>query len=199
MKTHLVITTANIVDRYQNRKEQYMQSIERALQFHYLFDSYTILECFSSNEEYLNDLNVYYSRVLNVYPEKGLNEMQHLKGFINQSSFQADDLIIKLTGRYMLEDNSFFNKIKLLASDYDSIFKDDSDIYEGLGYHTFLYCARKGRFLEIIESLDYSKNTIDPIEWGVKKFLKNMDRHYLIARLGIKAYQGTHSEKIFVC
>ncbi|MNJ91747.1 hypothetical protein D3C87_94010 [compost metagenome] len=196
---HLIITTANIRNFYPERKQLYIQSIERALEFDYLFDSCTILECVSSDEAYLNGYNVHYSKVQNEYPEKGLNEMQHLKAFIEQSSFNEDDLIIKLTGRYILEDNSFFNKIKLLASDYDSVFKDDSDIYEGLGYHTFLYCARKSRFLEIINSLNYSKDNLDPIEWGVKDFLKSKDRNYIIARLGVKAYQGTHSEKIFVC
>jgi hypothetical protein len=198
LKIHLVITTANIGTHYQDRKEQYLQSIERALQFDYLFNSYTILECVSSNEVYLKDYNVHYSKVQNLYPEKGLNEMQHLKAFINQSSFNDDDLIVKLTGRYMLEDNSFFNKVKLLACEYDSIFKDDSDIYEGLGYHTFLYCSRKTRFLEIINSLNYSKENRNPIEWGVKDFLKNKDRNYLVARLGVKAYQGVDSGMIFI-
>jgi len=195
---HLIITTANIGDHYEERKQQYLQSIERALQFDYLFDSCTILECVSSEEAYLNDYNVHYSKVKNRYPEKGLNEMQHLKAFIEQSSFSENDFIIKLTGRYMLEDSSFFNKIKLLAADYDSVFKDDSDIYEGLGYHTFLYCAKKTRFLEIINSLNYSKENRDPIEWGVKDFLKEKERHYVIARLGVKAYQGAHSEMIFI-
>ncbi|WEK19181.1 MAG: hypothetical protein P0Y49_20595 [Candidatus Pedobacter colombiensis] len=196
---HLIITTANIENHYQERKWLYIQSIERALQFDYLFDSYTILECASSDEDYLNEHNVHYSNVQNKYPEKGLNEMQHLKAFIEHASFDENDLIIKLTGRYMLEDNSFFNKVRLLASDYDSIFKDDSDIYEGVGYHTFLYCAKKSRFLEIINSLNYSKENLDPIEWGVKNYLKGKERHYEIARLGIKAYQGTYGENVFSC
>lgn len=199
MKIHLIITAANIGTHYQDRKEQYLQSIERTLQFDYLFDSYTILECVSSSEEYLKGYNVHYSKMKNLYPEKGLNEMQHLKAFIEQSSIKDDDHIIKFTGRYMLEDSSFFNKIKLLASDYDSVFKDDSDIYEGRGYHTFLYCAKKTRFLEIINSLNYSSHNRDPIEWGVKDFLKEKNRHYLIARLGVKAFQGAHSEMIFTC
>lgn len=194
---HLIITTANIPDNYNSRKGLYIKSIESALRYDYLFDSYTILECASSKVDYLEGFNLHYSKVQNTYPEKGLNEMQHLKTFIEQSNLKDGDAIIKLTGRYLLEDNSFFNKVKLLINDYDSIFKDDSDVYVGRGYHTFLYCMKKNRFLDTINSLRFSSDNMDPIEWGVKDFLKERNRNYEIARLGVVAYQGTAGEKVF--
>ncbi len=194
---HLIITTANIQEHYSERKEQYLSSINQALKFNYLLDSCTILECVSAHEDYLDNYNTYYSKVKNVFPEKGLNEMQHLKDFIAQSSFQPTDTIIKLTGRYLLEDSTFFNKVRLLSDFFDSIFKDDSDIYEGKGYHTFLYAMKKDRFLQTINSLEFSKTNLDPIEWGVKAFLKDKDRNYLLNRLGVKAFQGAYGEKVF--
>lgn len=194
---HLIITAANIKENYELRKKLYIQSIEIALKYDYLFDSYTILECASSNEDYLNQYNVHYSKAKNIYPEKGLNEMLHLKSFIEQPDFKDDDVFIKLTGRYLLEDNSFFNKVRLLIEDYDSIFKDDSDVYVGKGYHTFLYCMKKYRFVDTINSLNFSTSNMDPIEWAVKGYLQNKARNYEIARLGIIAYQGTSGEKIF--
>lgn len=194
---HLIVTAANISQNYESRRELYISSFEKALKYDYLFDTYTILECTSSYEEYLTPYNVYYSTIPNQYPEKGLNEMQHLKGYLEQSSFNDNDIIIKLTGRYLLADNSFFNKVKLLKDDYDSIFKDDGDIYQGHGYHTFLYAMKKFRFLDTINSLHFSEENNDPIEWGVKNFLKDKNRHYLLDRLGIIAYQGTFQEKIF--
>ena len=194
---HLIITTANIKENYNSRKELYISSIEQTMKYKYLFDTCTILECASSKEDYLLPYNVSYSKVPNLYPEKGLNEMQHLKAFLEHSPFGSTDNIIKLTGKYLLEDSTFFNKVKLLSEDYDSIFKDDSDIYQGLGYHTFLYCMKKYRFLDTINSLNFSKENNDPIEWGVKAFLQDKNRHYLLNRLGVKAYQGANSEKIF--
>ncbi|WP_432713742.1 hypothetical protein [Pedobacter sp.] len=196
---HLIITTASIKENYLQRKEQYIKSIDLALKFDYLFDSCTVLECFSAHEDYLDAYPVFYSKVQNKYPEKGLNEMQHIKAFLEQSPFKEQDGIIKLTGRYLLEDSSFFNKVRLLEDDYDSIFKDDSDIYEGKGYHTFLYYMKKGLFLDTINSLRFSKDNLDPIEWGVKDFLNDRKRHYVLNRLGVKAYQGTYSENVFSC
>jgi len=196
---HLIITTANISQNYGRRKEQYIESIERALSYSYLFDSYTVLECTSKKEDYLDNYTVYYSKVENHYPEKGLNEMQHLKAFINQSSLKTQDIIIKLTGRYILDDNSFFNKVKLLNERYDAIFKDDCDIYSGQGYHTFLYCMKKYLFLDTINSLNFSMENMDPIEWGVKEFLKDKKETYILDRLGVEAKQGTYGEKVFKC
>jgi len=194
---HLIITAANISENYNARKDLYIQSIESALKYSYLFDSYTILECASKQEAYLDKYNVHYSKVQNIYPEKGLNEMQHLKSFIEQADFRDNDAIIKLSGRYLLEDNSFFNKVKILIERFDSIFKDDSDIYVGRGYHTFLYCMKKSRFLDTINSLNFSKDNMNPIEWGVKDFLSTKEKNYEIARLGIVAHQGATGEKVF--
>lgn len=194
---HLIITAGNIKEHYQERKQQYIKSIDCALEYDYFFKSITVLECVSPYEDYLSPYPVFYSKLLNRFPEKGLNEMAHIRAFLAQSSIDENDLVIKLTGRYLLEDSSFFNKVKILEDRYDSIFKDDSDIYKGLGYHTFLYCMRKSRFLETIDSLDFSEENRDPIEWGVKSFLKEKDRHYLLDRLGIVAYQGANSGNIF--
>ncbi len=196
--THLIITTANVQLNYAERKVQYIKSIEKVLKFRYLFNRYTVLECASSYEDYLASYNTYYTKVDNVLPEKGLNEMQHLKAFIEQSLFEPNDIIVKLTGRYLLEDSSFLNKVHLLKDDFDSIFKDDGDIYEGKGYHTFLYAMKTRRFLETISSLKFSKENLDPIEWGVKSFSKDKDRHYLLDRLGIKAFQGAFGDNVFV-
>ena len=108
---HLIITTANIPQYFEKRKKQYIESIEACLKFSNLFDSYTILECFSNKLDYLTNYNVFYSGICNPFPNKGLNEMRHLKAFLNQSHFTESDAIIKLTGRYLVEDGYFFEKV----------------------------------------------------------------------------------------
>jgi len=196
---HVIITTANIPESYESRKRQYIESIEACLKYADLFDSYTVLECVSDNESYLNQYHTFYSKEANPYPNKGLNEMNHLKAFLKQSPLADDTSIIKLSGKYIIEDSYFFEKVLEFENEYDSIFKNDNDVFEGNGYHTFFYYMKKKLFLETIDILDFSINNDRPIEWDVKNYLMVSDKHIEIDRLGILAHQGTNSEKIFRC
>jgi hypothetical protein len=194
---HLIITAANIPEYFEKRKSQYIESIASCLQFAHLFDSYTILECVADEVDYLKDYNVYYSKAGNSFSNKGLNEMQHIKAFLEQSAFSDTDAIIKLTGRYLVEESYFFERVLELHQQYDGIFKNDDDVYVGNGYHTFFYYMKKGLFLKAIASLEFSNANDRPIEWDVKEFLLPNDNHVVIDKLGVMAYQGTASEKIF--
>jgi hypothetical protein len=196
---HLVITTANIPESYESRKMQYIESIEACLKHANQFDTYTVLECVSHKEGYLDQYNTFYSTQGNLYTNKGLNEMNHLRAFITQSSFAANDSIIKLSGKYLIEDSYFFEKVMELHHEYDSIFKNDNDVYEGNGYHTFFYYMKTNLFIDAINSLEFSLNNHTPIEWDIKGFLMANDRHIEIDRLGLIARQGTNSEKVFRC
>jgi len=196
---HLIITTANIPESYETRKKQYIESIESSLKYAHLFDSYTILECVSDNEAYLNQYNTFYSKEDNLYLNKGLNEMNHLRAFLKQSSFADSLSIIKLSGKYIIEDDYFFKKVIEFQDEYDSIFKNDNDVFEGNGYHTFFYYMKKKLFIETINSLEFSLNNNRPIEWDVKNYLMVNEKHIEIDRLGLLARQGTNSEKTFRC
>ncbi|RXF69093.1 hypothetical protein [Arcticibacter tournemirensis] len=196
---HLIITSANIEEYYIKRKQQYIDSIEACLKYTSLFDSYTILECTSPNEEYLNNYNVFYSQEGNPYLNKGLNEMNHLRSFINTVSFSPNDIIIKLSGRYLIQSSHFFQQATMMNDKYDCIFKDDSDVYEGLGYHTFLYAIKTWLLLETINSLNFDKQNNRPIEWDVKTFIEARGRNMLISDLDLIAYQGTCSDLIYRC
>lgn len=196
---HLIITTANIKHSYKQRKHQYIQSIETCLKYAHLFDSYTVLECVSENEEYLNCYNTVYSNQDNLYNNKGLNEMNHLRAFLKEPAFGDNQSIIKLSGKYVITDDYFFNKVLELQAQFDSILKNDKDVYEGNGYHTFFYYMKKKVLLEAINNLEFSLNNNRPIEWDIKDYLLMRDRHIEIDRLGLLARQGTSSEKVFYC
>lgn len=196
---HVIITTANIAEAYESRKEQYIESIEACLQYRQYFDSYTVLECVSAKEPYLDAYPVYYSELGNPFPNKGLNEMNHLKGFLEQATLPHDAAIIKLSGKYIIEDSYFFEKVAELQDEFDSLFKNDNDVYVGNGYHTFFYYIKKRLFIDTINSLDFSDSNMTPIEWDVKNYLMVNERHAEIDRLGLMARQGTNSEKIFRC
>ena len=196
---HVIITTANIPQAYDYRKEQYMASIESCLKFSHLFDSYGVLECVSANEDYLNQYNTIYSREGNPYLNKGLNEMNHLRTHLQQSPYPDDLSIIKLSGRYIIEDAYFFERVLELQDKFASIFKNDNDVYEGNGYHTFLYYMKKWQFVNVANNLEYTNNNGRPIEWDVKDYLMVSENHIEVDRLGVMAYQGANSEKIFRC
>ena len=196
---HLIITTANIEHHYKQRKQHYIESIEACLKYAHLFDSYTVLECVSANEEYLNGYNTVYSAEGNLYGNKGLNEMNHLKSFLNKSAFGDNQSIIKLSGKYVIKDDYFFNKVLELQTKFDSILKNDKDVYDGNGYHTFFYYMKKKVLMDAINSLEFSWENDRPIEWDIKDYLLTRDRHIEIDRLGVLAKQGTFSEKVFYC
>lgn len=198
-KIHLIITAANVPDAYQKRKSQYQQSIQTCLQYSHLYDTCTILECFSENEAYLNSYNTVYSKEGNPFPNKGLNEMNHLRAFLSQSQFSDHDSIIKLTGRYLLENAGFFEKVRLFQDEFDALFKDDGDVYESRGFHTFFYYMKKATFLAVANQINYTANNDRPIEWDIKNSLYDNPRCALVDRLGVTAMQGTNSEKIFSC
>jgi len=196
---HLIITTANIPESYENRKEQYIESIGSCLKYAGLFDSYTVLECVSKHEEYLDRYNTFYSNEPNQYLNKGLNEVGHLRAYLKHSTLPDDGMIIKLSGRYLVEDNYFFEKAAALQYEFDSIFKNDNDVFEGNGYHTFFYAIKKSLFLGIADQIDFSMDNERPIEWDFKEHLMTNERHIEIDRLGLMARQGTNSEKTFRC
>ncbi|MGY4537518.1 hypothetical protein ACVW0P_001937 [Mucilaginibacter sp. UYNi724] len=196
---HVIITTANITEAYENRKQQYLRSIDACLQYAHLFDSYTILECVSAKESYLDNYNTFYSKETNNHPNKGLNETNHLRAFLMQADLPGDTAIIKLSGRYIIEEPYFFEKVLALQNKFDSMFKNDNDVYVGNGYHTFLYYMKKWLLIETIDSLDFSITNETPIEWDFKNHLMVNEQHIEIDRLGVMAYQGTNSDKIFRC
>ena len=177
---HLIITTAIIPKAiclstlgysYEQRMNDYKQSFEYALKLKDKFDSITIIETVSKEkvvELEESDIKVYYSNFDNSFVNKGLNEMFHIQDFLNNSNIDDNDLIIKLSGRYLIINENILN-INL-----DIIAKYDGDIY-GLnkGVHTFLFGFKKKLFNEFINFLDVKKHNYDLtcIEWLVKDFI----------------------------
>ena len=183
--THLIITTAIIPEdkclsqlgySYEQRIEDYKKSFEYALKLRDKFDSITIVETVS-NENIVeldeSGLDVYYSTFDNSYKNKGLNEMCHINDFLQNSNIDDNDLIIKITGRYLIINDGILN----VKSDF--IAKYDGDIYPGnRGVHTFFFGFKKKiffEFIEFLEFLDIKNNNYDDvcIEWLVKDFMIN--------------------------
>lgn len=177
---HLIITTAVIPKElcllrlgysYEQRMLDYNKSFEYALKFKDKFDSITILETISKYKVVeLEDsgIPVYYSKVSNLYSNKGINEMLHIQDFLKNSNFNDYDLIIKITGRYLIEN------VSILDINSDIIAKYDGDIYgPDNGVHTFFFGFKKNLFDEFIKFLDINTHDYNNIciEWLLKDFL----------------------------
>ena len=191
---HLIITTAIIPEdkclsqlgySYEQRMLDYKNSFEYALKFKNKFDSITIVETVSKEkvvELEESGINVYYSKFDNSFVNKGLNEMFHIYDFLQNSSINENDLIIKITGRYLIKNDNILN----VRSDF--IAKYDGDIYTGdRGVHTFFFGFKKMLFTEFIKLLDVRNNNYDTtcIEWLMKDFIlsKNLpilDKSYIL-------------------
>lgn len=192
-KIHLLITTAilpeNICNQiydsgydYNQRIEDYKKSFELANIFKENFESIIILETVSKERvDFLHEygFNVYYSSVNNFFSNKGLNEIDHINNYLIDNNYSIDDndIIIKLSGRYFIENMNILNYIN---KKYDLVVKDDSDIYKsGLGVHSFYYAISKKLFFDFyifvdldFDNKEYKKNIC--IEWELKNFVKTL-------------------------
>jgi hypothetical protein len=129
---YLIITTSinskfNTYN-YEGRKNRYIESIQSALSLvtNYEIIKPIIVENNGPRNTFLNDFNcdVVYTNnnMLNVQ-HKGVTELLDIKHVINQYNIGDDDIIIKLTGRYKILDESFFNLIKNNYDKYDAFCK----------------------------------------------------------------------------
>jgi hypothetical protein len=117
---YLIITTSinnkNGLINDEHRKNRYLESISSTLQ---LIENNKnikpiIVENNGNSDTYLNNLNcdVVYTNnnKLELY-HKGVNELLDIKYVINHYNINDNDIIIKLTGRYKILNNDFFNLI----------------------------------------------------------------------------------------
>lgn len=204
--THLIITTAIISEElclqtigysYEQRMNDYKNSFKSALLLNDKFDSITILETVSKNKvDFLENsgIPVYYSNINNNFTNKGINEIIHIENFLKNSNIDDDDLVVKLSGRYLIENDT------ILLIDRDFIAKYDGDIYPGdRGVHTFLFGVKKKLFMEFVDSLNMSNNnTYDDvcIEWLIKGFMLSKGIEILDNRYNLGVITCLYSKEL---
>jgi len=119
-KKHLIITTAlNITDfgtlssdDLAVRLADYESCFFHCLKFKDDFDTMTIIEGIEKNKKIKefeeSGIPVYYSKMDN-NRNKGMNEFHHIWDFIKQDFIAEEDIIIKLTGRYIMTNTSILS------------------------------------------------------------------------------------------
>lgn len=123
MRIYMIITTSLIKEQYELRKQQYIAGINSVLKNIENKDiTIIIVENNGQRKTFLDDFsfNVLYtnSNLQNI--NKGNKELQDIQTAIKTYNIKDDDLIIKFTGRYLLNDNNkFINLVYENQNDYD--------------------------------------------------------------------------------
>ena len=170
---------------FKNRKErvvQYIESINRILSYKHYFNEIYLMECIAEKiPSYLAAIpqckTVIANNSLHNCSNKGIHEFVNIANFLNASDIRNDELIVKITGRYILRAEDFLKASrKSLAN---ALVKKDSDVWgdKGRGVHTCLFSARKRTIIDFsdwIKHADrYKKHSKEPVEWIFMKYLQS--------------------------
>jgi hypothetical protein len=193
------IVTTCIYNNCNTRKDQYIKSISKLLNL--LNDTnkikIIIVENNGPRKTYLDDLGceIFYTNN-NSLPtrNKGYKELQDILDCLDHYNINDNDLVVKMTGRYMLDDNSqFITVLKTFnTTNYDCIIKygwyKDPINYKTRDCITGLI-AMKAQYIKEIEK----PREDDCVEWKWANVTYKIDdnRIYIIqGKLGINICQG---------
>lgn len=115
---YLIITTCINTqvkqDEYEQRKETYINAIRQVLSILPSEIHPIIVENNGLRQTYLDTLGCdiqYTNNNDKIYIHKGVNELLDIKSIIDTYNIHDDDIIIKLTGRYIVLNDTFFKTV----------------------------------------------------------------------------------------
>jgi hypothetical protein len=133
MKIHFIVTTSLITDNYESRKEEYMRGINSL--FNELNNysssancSVIIVENNGRRNTFLNELypqaKIFYTSNNKLSVNKGIKELRDIYDTIVHYEIPDEDMIVKLTGRYIINKNScFIRELMSSTTKYDCMVK----------------------------------------------------------------------------
>lgn len=187
----IILSTALIDDNIsiKDREIEYIESFNILKNLGYKFSIVeTALEKSDFLESYSED--VIYTNVNGKYKNRGTNYVNAFKKFINNYKSDDDDIIVHITGRYPLINDSFFKECENLDKNKIGCFKEDG--YNQ--FHMFLYALRYIELKKILNSINIEKMEREMI--NVEKIFEMSLPHeklHLIKSLGIIGKQSTNT------
>lgn len=125
---YFIVTTSLINTDFEIREQQYINGITtlKSIVKNNIEKDYKIIivENNGSRKTFLNDIHnevLYTNNNSCCMLNKGNTELMDIKDVISNYNIQPNDFIVKLTGRYIIQDNSDF--INNLNEDYDCIIR----------------------------------------------------------------------------
>lgn len=195
---YFIVTTC-LFNECPIRKRQYFEGIQKLKKVTQDFENYKIIivENNGKRDTFLNGsgCEVFYTKNNFLKKEnKGLKELNDILDCIENYAIKDDDFIVKMTGRYILDDNSeFMNIVKTMQKKYDCVIKYGpyfkpvnhkmDDCITGLiGMSCF--------YVKQIEKTNENK----PVEWKwgkVTNLIKD-EKIYIVNHLGISICPGSN-------
>jgi len=169
MKNNIIITVSTALNSsnisIQQRLSEYQEcfSILKNLGHENFYIIETVLDKSTFLESHSK--NVYYTNVNKNYSNRGSDFVNAYRKFINNSQFEDDDLIIHITGRYPLVNNSFFESCKNL--DHNKIGCFAKDPYNQ--FYLFLCALRFKQLKSLLNSINVEE---------MELFRVNLERIY---------------------
>jgi hypothetical protein len=196
---YLIITTS-IVNRFTNepddhRKNTYLDSIRKTLALLSEDVKPIIVENNGQRTTYLDDIGIpiYYTNNNEISgTHKGVNELEDVKSVIKAFDIQDDDMIIKLTGRYHLLNDSF---LKLIACNPDkdafvSFFNVHRRIYMDYDCVLGMVAIRCKLLKDFSYSIDYKESPETEFARFVKKLPE--EKRVSVEKLGLRCCFSGH-------
>lgn len=147
----VLYTSALISNKFDIRKSQYLNSYKMLSSFIDV-KNIKIVECFSSNGDFLKSLNsdiIYTNTHSNSIRNKGVLEAMAMMKFFDEFDIDDNDIILKITGRYSLIDDSFIRLIESTNHDFYGRFMDENrQVFTGC------FAMRKNIFVDWLKSID---------------------------------------------
>jgi hypothetical protein len=168
----IIITSAIIPEFYEQRKIEYLDSlniISRQVEKNNIIILETVLSGGSFFEEI--GFDVFYSQTHNnSLKNKGVKEANAIINFFEKRKIDDDELVVKLTGRYKLLSNYFFDIVN--HNNYDCYYlPHENQVFFGC------FAIRKKFFSHFLKNLDinYMENRMINIELMFSEFLGNFN------------------------
>jgi hypothetical protein len=138
MNIYVVITCCLLEHQKDIRKEQYIKGINQAIKLFQNIENPNIKKIqllivennhIENTKTFLDEFNlpVFYTKnnYINISKNKGYKELKDVNDTVSHFNLNDDDFIIKLTGRYFIEDNSsLIDTLKHInLENYDAILR----------------------------------------------------------------------------
>lgn len=188
----IALTTAIIDDNIDKnqRIDEYKECFEIIKTLGY--EDFYIVETALQQSDFLEEhsKNVIYTNVNGRYNNRGTNYVNAFKKFLNDSSFNDDDIIIHITGRYPLTDDSFFKSCLSLEETKVGCFKKDAHNQ----FYLFLYGMRFKPLKNLLNSIDvgHMESSMINLEMIFSQNIKH-DSICLVDELGILGRQSNET------
>jgi len=167
----LILFTSALKEMFfEKRREEYINSYNQIKKI--CNHKIQILECldYGDSKTFLDELsdNVLYTRKNYIFKNKGVNEILNIKYFLEQTTLDDEEMIVKITGRYLLNSSFFIDKCEQSRSDVIMVKDNHDQVFFGC------VCMKKKVLLKFIIETDWIQveSRFQNIEKVFSDFLK---------------------------